>query len=160
MVWLRECCGEDVPAFCALPASKEGAVYAKAWPRGKRTHDPSLARHFASAPQGISDVAWAPGDAYVATASDDHNVRLWDAASGACLRRLLGHTHYVMCCAFSAAGSLLASGSFDETIVIWDVATGQAIRTVPGHSDPITAVAFSHEALQPAIVSSSFDGLL
>lgn len=111
--------------------------------------------------QGISDVAWSPSnDAYLATASDDHSLRLWDVQTGRCLRVFEGHTHFVMCCAFNATGSLLASGSFDETIMLWDVVTGRAIRTIPGHSDPITAVAFSHEVVQPAIVSSSFDGLM
>ncbi|KAL6767783.1 MUT11 [Auxenochlorella protothecoides x Auxenochlorella symbiontica] len=110
--------------------------------------------------KGLNDVAWAPSDAHLATASDDYTLRLWNAGTGAPLRTLRGHTHFAMCVAFSATGVLLVSGSFDETIVVWDVATGQAIRVIPGHSDPITSVAFSRDVLNPAIVSSSFDGLI
>lgn len=105
-------------------------------------------------------MAWAPGDAYLATASDDRTVRVWEAQTGAPLRVLRGHTHYVMSCAFSASGALLASAGFDETVVVWDVAAGTAIRTIPAHSDPVSCVAFSGELHAPAIVSTSFDGLM
>lgn len=52
-------------------------------------------------------MAWTPDGRFLATASDDHALRVWDAASGACVRNLTGHTHFVSCCAFSAGSNLL-----------------------------------------------------
>lgn len=57
--------------------------------------------------QGVSDVAWDSTSKYLATASDDCTLRLWDAEQGSLLRVLVGHAHYVMCCAFNPAGGLL-----------------------------------------------------
>lgn len=46
-------------------------------------------------------MAWEASGRYLCTASDDMTLRLWDTQSGACLRTLEGHTHYVFCCAFN-----------------------------------------------------------
>lgn len=52
-------------------------------------------------------MAWTPDGRFLATASDDYAVRVWDTASGICVRNLTGHTHFVSCCAFSAGSNLL-----------------------------------------------------
>lgn len=57
--------------------------------------------------QGLSDIAWEHRDRYLATASDDTTLRLWEAATGECLRTLEGHTHYVFCCAFNPVKPIL-----------------------------------------------------
>ena len=72
---------------------------------------PALFIHPRSLPSPLlSDVAWSPDGALLATASDDTTLRVWDAASGVCLRVLRGHTHYVSCCAFSSGSNLLVGG--------------------------------------------------
>ncbi len=49
-------------------------------------------------------VAWQPGGGgMLATASADRSVALWDARSGRCALRLLGHTAAVNSAAFSPA---------------------------------------------------------
>ena len=57
----------------------------------------------------MSDVAWEGQGAYVASASDDRTLRLWDVASGQTLRVLAGHTNFVFCCNFNPQGNLLVS---------------------------------------------------
>ena len=74
---------------------------------------------------------------------DDNTIRVWDAASGAHIRTLEGHTDWVNSVAFSPDGRTLASGSRDSTIRLWDAASGAHIRTFTGHTWSVSSVAFS-----------------
>lgn len=112
--------------------------------------------------KGVSDCAWDHGGGrgrYLATASDDTTVGVWDVERGAPLRFLKGHTSFVMCVKFHPEDSVIASGSFDETVRLWDTRTGGGpVRVLPAHSDPITAVDFVRDGRHMA--SSSYDGLV
>ena len=57
--------------------------------------------------QGISDVCWDSRSKYLCSASDDRTLKLWEAATGECLRTLEGHTNYVFCCKFNPDGNML-----------------------------------------------------
>jgi hypothetical protein len=62
------------------------------------------------------------GDAGVATGSDDGSVRLWDAATGACVHTIApAHRLYVYAVTASPCGQWLASGSFDKSVKVWDI---------------------------------------
>lgn len=62
---------------------------------------------FACTLQGLSDLCWDSAGKKLCTASDDCTLKLWDAATGECLRTLEGHTSFVFCCCFSSLGSTL-----------------------------------------------------
>jgi WD40 repeat protein len=91
----------------------------------------------------VSWVAFSPDGKHLASASRDHTVKLWDAATGKVIRTLQGHTDAVNSVAFSRDGLRLASASMDGTVKLWDTTSGQEILTLRGHTGPAPGVAFS-----------------
>ncbi len=67
---------------------------------------------------------------FVASASYDKTVRLWDARTGASRGALEGHSDWTRVVAFSLDGQLLASASEDSTVRLWSTKTGEAIQTL------------------------------
>jgi WD40 repeat protein len=79
----------------------------------------------------IDQIATAPGG-LIATASDDHMVRLWDATTGT-ERRRLQHGHWVRAIAVSPDGRFLASSSLDDSVRLWDIPSGKEVYNLAGH---------------------------
>ncbi|CAM1503379.1 Fc.00g081550.m01.CDS01 [Cosmosporella sp. VM-42] len=94
----------------------------------------------------VNSVAFSADGQRLASGSDDHTIKVWDAATGACLQTLEGHSSSVNSVAFSADGQRLASGSYDRTTKVWDAATGACLQTLEGHSDWVNSVAFSADS--------------
>ena len=101
----------------------------------------------------IESATFSPDDNYIATASGDKTVRLWEANSGRELRALEGHADEVRSVAFSPNGKHVLSGSWDKTARIWDVETGKEIRRFE-QPDRVSSVAFSPGG-QYALIGSS-----
>lgn len=108
--------------------------------------------------RGINDVTWSPTAAYIATASDDKTLRLWNAETGDAYVEFRGHTNFVFSCRFNPQSNLLVSGSYDETVKLWDIRCGECVATLPAHSNPVTGVDFNRDGTM--IVSGSYDGLV
>jgi WD40 repeat protein len=70
-------------------------------------------------------------------------VRIWEAATGRCIRTLKGHTLQIRAVAFSPDGRTLASGGADDEIKLWDVTTGKDIKKPNKLSGGATSLAFS-----------------
>ncbi|KAG0148241.1 hypothetical protein CROQUDRAFT_90573 [Cronartium quercuum f. sp. fusiforme G11] len=107
---------------------------------------------------GVNEIVWSNDSRQIASASDDHSVRVWRIGiKTGRSRKLVGHSHCVYTTAFHPLGTMLVSGSFDETIKLWDASSRRLIRTLPGHSEVVSALDFSRDG--SVIVSASFDGL-
>ena len=93
--------------------------------------------------QLINHVVFSPEGAYLASASFDKSVKLWDGRSGAFLSTLRGHVAPVYQLAWSADGRLLLSGSKDSTLKVWDPRLRKRTMDLPGHEDEVFAVDWS-----------------
>lgn len=90
----------------------------------------------------VTSAIFSPDDRAIAIANDQQ-VRIFDAASGALLRKLEGHEQQVNAIAYSPDGTLIATASLDGTLRTWLAASGQPVKTFTGHTEGVMEVAFS-----------------
>jgi len=69
-------------------------------------------------------------------------MKLWDLASGKCLRSFEGSANEVC---LSPNGQIGISGVSDGTIRLWGIAKGQSLRTLSGHNKLVTEIHLSHD---------------
>ncbi len=103
----------------------------------------------------VSACAWSPDGQRVLSGSDDNSLKVWDAASGECLRTLSGHARSVSACAWSPDGQRVLSGSEDNSLKVWDAASGECLRTLSGHAESVSACAWSPDGQR--VLSGSAD---
>ena len=68
---------------------------------------------------------------------------LHDVATGAELRRFVGHTQAALAVAFAPDSVHALSSERRPHVPLWEVETGKSVRVFHGHTAPITAVVFT-----------------
>src|SRR5882762_9978945 len=76
----------------------------------------------------VRSISFSPDGKLIASSSEDHTIKLWDAVTGKQLRTVMGGGDSVYTIAFSPDGKVIASGGFDSAIRLWDATTGKQLR--------------------------------
>ncbi|KAF7803921.1 protein LST8-like protein [Senna tora] len=85
---------------------------------------------------------------YLATASSDHTVKIWNVDGFTLEKTLIGHQRWVWDCVFSVDGAYLITASSDTTARLWSMSTGEDIRVYQGHHKATICCAL-HDGAEP-----------
>jgi WD40 repeat protein len=95
----------------------------------------------------ILSISFSPDGKLLAVAGPyDTNVAIWDVESRLESTRLISHTNWASCVAFSGDGRFVASASAGGKVLLWEVASGKVAGILHGHQGQINAVAFSPDS--------------
>jgi WD40 repeat protein len=102
----------------------------------------------------IEALAFHPNGEWLATASDDFTMKIWDTVTGELLRDVTDFRDVVDGVAFSPDGTRLAATSTNTETRIWD-ATGMEGNELLRIEENVSLVAFSPDGAQVAAASGS-----
>lgn len=94
----------------------------------------------------VFGVAFSDDSRYLATASADKFVKVFDVNSGAEVRSYEGHTHHVLGVDWQYDGTILASCGADNVVKVWNFDTGEQQRTIGGYGKQATSITFVGQA--------------
>jgi WD40 repeat protein len=94
----------------------------------------------------------------LASASQDHSVRLWSCTDYSSVAVLQGHERTVHTLAFSNDGSRVASAGWHGTIILWQTDTGECLQELNAHSIWVKSLGFSNSG--KALYSASEDNTI
>lgn len=109
--------------------------------------------------QPVTHLSFSPDGRFLASASFDKKVKLWDGRTGKFLHTLHGHVGKVYQVSWAPDSRLLASASSDSTIKVWEVRSpNKAKFTLSGHYDEVYALDWSPNGVM--LASGSKDRLV
>ncbi|CAL9049333.1 notchless protein homolog [Musa acuminata AAA Group] len=109
--------------------------------------EPALSKHPKARMTGhqqlVNHVYFSPDGQWLASASFDKSVKLWNGITGKFVASFRGHVGPVYQISWSADSRLLLSGSKDSTLKVWDIRTQKLKQDLPGHADEVFSVDWS-----------------
>ena len=99
----------------------------------------------------VNHLSFSPDGRYIASASFDKKVKLWDGHNGKFINTFVGHVGPVYQVCWSADSRLFSSASRDSTVKVWSSRVGHAdgpkkpvaLYTLSGHADEVFALDWS-----------------
>jgi len=125
----------------------EGAV--RVWDTEKRIDLVVLRGHT----QPANCACWSPDGTRIVTCCgtatakvtlvetpDDNTIRVWDATTGAELRKWSGHAGEMYGILWTLDGQSIVSGAYDDSVSVWNASTGECVKRFDGITD-LSAIA-------------------
>ena len=126
--------------------------------------DPDPLRKLAGHAREVRAVAFSPDGEILASGGDDHQIKLWDVASGAERFSVTAHARPISGLAFSPETGELASVCLDGSLRIWEIIRdplrpGASLRLVrelvPPNPSPLLCAAYSRDGVLLAVSGES-----
>ncbi len=123
---------------------------AKVWELGTGREVATLSGHSNT----ICDVAFSRDGKLLATASDDHQVKLWSTENWRPVDvGLLQGTKEMKSVTFSIDGQWIVAGDASGLVTIWETASGKLVNQLRGHADAVQRIVFSPDGRTLATAS-------
>ncbi|PON97901.1 Guanine nucleotide-binding protein, beta subunit [Trema orientale] len=98
----------------------------------------------------INQVCFSPDGQWIASASFDKSVKLWNGTTGNFVATFRGHVGKVFQISWSADSRFLLSCSEDSTLKVWDVRSRKLKQDLPGHTSWVYVVDWSPDGQKVA----------
>ncbi|MFZ4828298.1 MAG: toll/interleukin-1 receptor domain-containing protein [Phototrophicaceae bacterium] len=108
-------------------------------------------------PETVSHLALSYNNQYLATASHDTSVAVWNTENGERVSTFLAHDSRVTSIAFSPSGTQIASGDAGGVIYLWNINRPSEPILLEGHTGRVSDLAFSPDGTRLASASSDTD---
>jgi WD40 repeat protein len=99
----------------------------------------------------VRTVDYSPDGQVLASAGNDRQILLWDAATGAQIDVLAVHEAAIAAIRFSPSGKLLAALGFEEQVRLYDVASKQLVGRLAAPCQDMRALVFSPDERMLAV---------